>query len=121
MPMAPKRVRRSYQKDITPFKERAFINPWYKTHRWRKAAAAAKARQPLCLECRVPHELSKYDVVDHTCPVSFGRTEEERELIMWEPTNHKPMCKTAHDKKSARDKNADQQQALRLFYERRGE
>lgn len=120
--LAPKKVTRSYQSKAEPFKQRVLNNPWYHTHRWRVLAAQAKSMQPLCVECRVPHELSKGDPVDHICPVSIGRSEAERYLIMWEPTNLKPMCKKAHALKSQREANITTKQKqilLEQFYERR--
>jgi 5-methylcytosine-specific restriction endonuclease McrA len=122
MPTLPTNRKRSWQMPTTPFKDRAFINPWYNTKAWQKAAKAAKQLQPVCKQCSPIHDLIKGDVVDHTCPVSYGRTEEERQLIMWEPSNHEPMCKQAHNRKSQRESNVtelEKKQTLVDFYIRK--
>lgn len=43
------------------------------------------------------------EVVDHIVAWQRGRTEEEREALMWSESNHRSLCVSCHNAKTARE------------------
>lgn len=61
--------------------------------RWQRYRKVYLAEHPLCInyaECR--HAAT---VIDHIVPMSRGG-------IFWDENNHQPMCKSCHDRKTAK-------------------
>lgn len=64
--------------------------------RWRKARVHYLQAHPLCVMCRAEHRVTQATVVDHIVP---HRGNHER---MWSVSNWQALCKTHHDRKTAR-------------------
>jgi 5-methylcytosine-specific restriction endonuclease McrA len=103
MPNLPKKVNRSWETKKAPQTGRAFINPWYHTTRWRKLRALKLSENPLCVHCEAEGIITLAQMVDHDKPVSSGQTEAEREQLMWDWYNLKPLCNPCHNRKSAKE------------------
>ena len=64
---------------------------WTKYRAWFLAQAA----NALCVYCQREGRITPAVVVDHITP-HRGNYQ-----LFWETTNHQPLCKTCHDKKTA--------------------
>jgi 5-methylcytosine-specific restriction enzyme A len=66
-------------------------------YRWQKYRAAYLAANPLCVECLKRGETTAATVVDHVVPHRGDQ------VLFWAPTNHQPLCKPDHDRKTAKE------------------
>lgn len=65
--------------------------------RWREASKAFLRENPLCAECARRGETTLAAVVDHVRP---HRGDPE---LFWDRANWQPLCKSCHDRKTARE------------------
>ena len=67
--------------------------------RWQKARAAYLKAHPLCVLCMEKHppEYTKATVVDH---IKAHRMDPK---LFWDQSNWRALCKSCHDKKTARE------------------
>ena len=63
--------------------------------RWNAYSKQYRIEHPLCVECLAEGVDTPTAVVDHITPPR-GRAD-----LMWDPTNHQPLCKRHHDQKTA--------------------
>lgn len=64
--------------------------------RWQKARKTFLEHHPLCAECQRRGVLTPATVVDHIIPHRGDKT------LFWDTTNWQPLCKSCHDRKTAR-------------------
>ena len=72
-------------------------DPFYHTARWKRASLAFIADNPLCADCQKVGKLTAANVTDHHIPKDICPDP-------WDITNWRPLCRTCHSKKSAKDK-----------------
>ncbi|TXH16818.1 MAG: HNH endonuclease [Hyphomicrobiaceae bacterium] len=69
----------------------------YATKRWRDYRERYIVDHPFCCVCeRKGREVPTY-AVDH-----IKRVTGPQDPLFWEPTNHQPLCKTCHSRKTAK-------------------
>lgn len=97
-------MKRSWQPTRKAQQGRKFDNPWYHTTAWRKLRAAHIELNPLCVMCKKEGRITAVQVVDHKVNVASGRSEQEREELMWNPANLQSLCNYHHNQKSAKER-----------------
>ena len=65
--------------------------------RWRKSRIAFLNKHPLCAECARNGRTVPATVVDHIVPHKGDKK------LFWDRTNWQPLCKSCHDRKTARE------------------
>ena len=108
MPSLPKSNRPYWHKPKSR-EETHWDNPWYNTRRWQVASKMCRYLDyPICKSPKLcvnwAHCGNLAEVADHIKPVKSGRTDAEREQLMWDASNHQPICKPCHERKSAKEK-----------------
>lgn len=66
-------------------------------HKWRQAREGFLKKHPLCLTCEAVGVLNPAVVVDHIIP---HRNDKD---LFWQRDNWQPLCKSCHDKKTAKE------------------
>ncbi|MGF7185287.1 5-methylcytosine-specific restriction protein A [Desulfitispora alkaliphila] len=82
---------RDYDKNNRPYKH------LYKSARWQKLRKQVLNKLPLCVECVKINRLTPATVVDHIRP------HEGDEELFYNLENLQPLCKTCHDRKTAKE------------------
>lgn len=70
----------------------------YDTTRWRTARKHYLHRHPLCVECRKEGRVTEATVLDHIVRVNAGGS-------FWDSDNWQPLCKSCHQRKSAKERH----------------
>lgn len=65
--------------------------------KWQKASKAFLHANPLCAECERQGKFVQAEVVDHIVP---HRGDQK---LFWDRGNWQPLCKSCHDRKTARE------------------
>ena len=73
---------------------------FYGSTRWRKLRQWILQMHPLCVDCKSDGVLRQATVVDHIKPRS------ERPDLAYDQDNLQGLCKTCHEAKSMKEKNA---------------
>ena len=73
---------------------------FYGSSRWKKLRQLILDTHPLCVDCESDGVLRQATVVDHVKPRS------ERPDLEYHQDNLQGLCKTCHEAKSMREKNA---------------
>lgn len=97
MASRPNKVNRSWVKERVAFARDNDNSDFYNSWPWRKAAAAYKKRNPLCVECERNGFVVPVRVVDHIKPINAGG---ER----LDESNFQSLCESCHNKKSSKEK-----------------
>lgn len=63
--------------------------------KWRRYRAAYLSAHPLCARCARLGMVTVATVVDHIIPHRGDP------ILFWLPSNHQPLCKVCHDRKTA--------------------
>jgi len=66
-------------------------------YKWQKYRLAFLKANPLCADCEDEGQVSAATVVDHIKPHRGDM------VLFWDPKNHRGLCKTHHDKKTAEE------------------
>ncbi|WP_069648969.1 HNH endonuclease [Caloranaerobacter ferrireducens] len=69
----------------------------YNSSRWQRLRKKVLTKHPLCVECEKAGRLTTATVVDHIIP---HRGDED---LFWDEDNLQSLCKSCHDKKTARE------------------
>lgn len=69
----------------------------YNSSRWRKLRRQFLIKHPLCAECRRLGVINPSRVVDHIKP------HQGDESLFWDETNLQALCKSCHDRKTAKE------------------
>jgi hypothetical protein len=78
--------------------DRATINGWYQSHRWRRIAKLQLAQHPLCKMCEEDGVTSAATIADHVTPHKGDRT-----AFYTSPLQS--LCKPHHDRVGRRASN----------------
>ncbi|UVI33719.1 HNH endonuclease [Paenibacillus spongiae] len=65
-------------------------------HRWRLARESYLREHPLCIYCMKEVRVNAATVIDHIKPHKGNK------VLFWDRNNWQPLCKSHHDKKTAR-------------------
>jgi 5-methylcytosine-specific restriction protein A len=87
-----KEVRRRYDEQRPNFRERGYSSAW------DKASKSFRRRNPLCAECLKEGRTTPAQVTDHIKPHKG-----DPELFWDEEINWQSLCKSHHDRKTARE------------------
>ena len=70
---------------------------WLNRRRWRAARAAAiRAADGMCRDCLAAGRARAASEVHHVRPVLSGKSNAERERLMYDPGNLVPLCADCH-------------------------
>lgn len=97
-------MKRSWQPTRKPQEGRKYDNKDYHTTAWRKLRAAHIEVNPLCVTCKKENRITPAQVVDHKINVASGRSQEERDSLMWNPDNLQSLCNYHHNQKSGKER-----------------
>ena len=73
------------------------------TSRWKRVAKSFLAQNPLCRTCEQSGRSVLASLVDHIVPVS---EQGENDPLFYVSSNHQPLCRRCHARKTAQDKAA---------------
>lgn len=90
------------------------VHPWYNHRIWKGnpnkplgerggLREAQLKREPLCYVCAEEGSYNQATVVDHDTEWKTGKTEEERWRLFIDHENHRSMCQSHHNAKTARN------------------
>lgn len=68
--------------------------------KWQRYRLRFLRRQPLCVRCQAEGRVTAAQVVDHVQPHKGDP------VLFWSVTNHQALCKSCHDRKTAREDGA---------------
>lgn len=68
-------------------------------HRWAAYARAYLSAHPMCAACATAGRTTLAQLVDHIRPVTQGQADP----LFWPATNHQPLCRRHHARKTAED------------------
>ena len=103
MARTPKHRRLNFLPKKKHQSDRKWKNPWYNTHRWRELRSLFLNENPLCVECEKEGLAILGNVVDHKQRVASGKTDAEKQRLMWDWDNLQTMCDTCHNSKSGKE------------------
>jgi 5-methylcytosine-specific restriction endonuclease McrA len=66
------------------------------TARWLRLRRDALTRHPLCRRCEEEGYVTAATEVHHVVPVENGVTAAEKERLMFDPSNLRPLCRACH-------------------------
>ena len=82
---------RRYDKESRPYKK------LYNSSRWQRLRKQFLMKHPLCVECKKRDRVTPATVVDHVIP------HKGNEELFWSQENWQPLCKSCHDRKTAKE------------------
>lgn len=86
-----KEVDSDYNKNSRPYKH------LYNSSRWRKLRLQFLSAHPLCETCKKHSVIKASEVVDHSRP------HKGNERLFWDDSNWQALCKSCHDRKTAKE------------------
>ena len=93
MPYLKKPQKKKRDKRIQYFDEVNFYN----TTRWIKLRDWMRAYHPLCQLCLLQNKTVPMVEVHHIVPIKTGRSNYEKELLAYDPSNLVSLCERCHD------------------------
>lgn len=86
-----KKIEYEYNKTSRPFKY------LYNTSRWKTLRKEFLKVNPICVKCKANGVVKAATVVDHVKPHKGS------ESLFWDQNNWQALCKTCHDRKTAKE------------------
>lgn len=78
------------------FKSSIDWNKYYQQPIWKELRQWKRIEQPICERCLEQGIITPVEEVHHRCPISNGRTKEEREMLLSDKDNLVSLCSNCH-------------------------